>query len=275
MYFPDSLKHIIWCVVAALPLLTFSSATAQEGEPEFGPGERPVVYEYAEVYPGPSKKEKTKKYPSIRDLRPYVKGMCLGLARDGRAEWLFEQLAHISKEEYRSCPGCKQIFKEFIKYCRPGTLEKSRKKKKIRGKRKDSLEEKQSEEPTPTPTPVPGPPKAQREPRLEVLDYASRLFHELSNDEKNFDETVRAVKRFNSILRMTEGTSSGQQSYYGILATFAYAPFEGYDREMLLKNRAEERLRQEAARELGLDDSFYYYDEVKEERERQKLRSQP
>lgn len=172
-------------------------------------------------------------------------------------------------------PAVSKFSKSLLSTVDREPLKNHARKRKSGEKEKDSLEEKQSEEPTPTPTPVPGPPKAQREPRLEVLDYASRLFHELSNDEKNFDETVRAVKRFNSILRMTEGTSSGQQSYYGILATFAYAPFEGYDREMLLKNRAEERLRQEAARELGLDDSFYYYDEVKEERERQKLRSQP
>lgn len=270
------IRILITFLILGAVLSAKAEAQDQFAEPRFGPEAREVAYEYSETYPGPKKRAKRKKYPSIASLRPLVKGFCLGLAQDARAEWLHQKLQDISKEEYRSCASCKVIFREIMKHCDPEVLSKPKRKKrtsrkKIESAREEGVTSEVPEEKAKKPTV----PVVQLEPRLVVLDYASRFFRALAEDEENLKDTVIAAKRLEKILLDTTEQTAGQQSYYGILASFVYSSFHHYDREQLLKKRAEERLRQEAARELGLDEGFYYYDPEKEKAKLEELLRYP
>lgn len=103
-------------------------------------------------------------------------------------------------------------------------------------------------------------PRKQLEPRLFVIESASRFAHALARDKKRLDDHLVAIQYFEKGLRSEVEKTEGEKLYLETLAAYIKSPFIDYERaykrrklrERLMSDqqRRNEMMRQ-AAEELG------------------------
>jgi hypothetical protein len=152
--------------------------------------------------------------------------MCSGLEAEGRRARVFD-VAKAGLAEELECSSCRALYRQFMQACGPTKTAKPRVKPSPStakggegdGGGEDIVEDIVSATPTTTPP--------ARYPRTDVVDAASRLSAGLYELEPGAGSTFAAVKNFESRLLRQKDLTPGERDYFGVLATYLLAGWDG------------------------------------------------
>ncbi len=199
-----------------------------------------------EAHPAKPEKPKKRSAPSYGKYGSTLRAMCDAMAKDARLVGFSNMLAPLLVTNTQ-CLACRPFFVTLNGSCRPKKAAKPKKTPK-KGSEEEAAaaegeeEEEGEESDLPTPTPTPAEPKPQRDPHLIVLNAASSVFNEMALDEKNVEETIKAVDILLGALRSAENKTVAEKDYFDTIATYVDAPFQEYRQEKDRERRKAEGL---------------------------------
>lgn len=160
-------------------------------------------------------------HPKLKVLKGFgkyksgLKALCYAADEDGRWEWL-RDIVNLNAVEEEGCFACQSFFRVFSASCVfPKKILKAGEKPGVIVRNK------------------------QREPNVKVIDAASRTFHEISRNERDFTENYKAIQKLLYLLRNPRKKTEGEKEYFMILSQYVSAPFD--------ESKYQAKLRQEAA----------------------------
>ena len=198
-----------------------------------------------------NRKKIAKRFPGYGRHSKAFKSLCEAIALDGR-NYFFREVGQANNVKHENCKGCKDLYKQFSKSCRPKITKKKKKKKK---KKKDDDEDVVVEEPE-----EPKVAKKQLEPHVIAIQRASEIGFTLKADTRWMHEHYVAFTDFEKRLEKDKSYSHGERRYAGLLLEAVLSHFFDYRRALEKSERRRsssrrgvsflERDREQEAKEL-------------------------
>ncbi|MCO6430244.1 MAG: hypothetical protein J5J00_05235 [Deltaproteobacteria bacterium] len=221
-------------------LIGFSVPVLAENGFRFGPGEEIIgkksteALDTEESAAGVTKRRKV--FKGFGAYRSRINSMCRYIDQDGQRSWLAE-ISKTNASKERECSPCRSLYAVISSACADRLF--SRRKPAVEAKPPPSEETEVSSEDSDgdvdsaepgenaasRPTAAPKASERKYDPRLEVLDIASRIFIEAAEDPEFGKENFSAVKHLTDKMLIIDDKELSERYYYDTLAAYILAPF--------------------------------------------------